>query len=98
MVAGNTQHRYKAALALLEDASPGTKQQMYFGFLKKAASRFGDDADGTDLVACVSCGAPTLAVEVGEPHCSFCKTKTLALARKASGETRSRASRRRTRR
>ena len=37
MVEGNTQHRYKEAITLIEESSPGTKQQMYFGFLKRAA-------------------------------------------------------------
>jgi tRNA-5-methyluridine54 2-sulfurtransferase len=85
MVEGNTQHRYKEAMALLEEASPGTKHQMYFGFLKKAASRFADDAGSADLVPCVSCGAPTIAYDDAAPHCSFCKTKALAERRKAEG-------------
>jgi tRNA-5-methyluridine54 2-sulfurtransferase len=82
MVEGNTQHRYKEALALLEDSSPGTKQQMYFGFLKRAADKFGLERDAVDLVACVECGAPTIAVENGEPRCAFCKTKALAHKRR----------------
>lgn len=85
MVAGNTQHRYKEAITLLEEASPGTKQQMYFGFLKKAAARFHTDPGDADLVACVECGAPTVAYDRAEPRCSFCSTKALAARRKDEG-------------
>lgn len=85
MVEGNTQHRYKEAITLIEEASPGTKSQMYFGFLKKAADRF-KEADGpTELVACVECGAPTVAYDRAEPRCAFCNTKSLALRRKEEG-------------
>jgi tRNA-5-methyluridine54 2-sulfurtransferase len=85
MVEGNTQHRYKAALTALEESSPGTKQQMYFGFLRKAAHRFSTDAGTDELTACSSCGGPTVA-RAGEddPLCSFCKTKALARARKGA--------------
>ena len=84
MVEGNTQHRYKGALAVLEESSPGTKHQMYFGFLKKAAARFTADAGGRDLVPCTRCGAPTVVSGAGEPVCSFCRTKTLAERRRTS--------------
>jgi uncharacterized protein (TIGR00269 family) len=87
MVEGNTQHRYKHAITQLEESSPGTKSQFYTGFLRKAADRFreatdnsGDDAE---VVACISCGAPTVARDGHEPRCSFCKTKALAMTRKA---------------
>jgi uncharacterized protein (TIGR00269 family) len=86
MVEGNTQHRYKEAMALLEEASPGTKHQMYFGFLKKAAARFTEADDEAALVRCGSCGAPTLDWGQDDPQCSFCKTKGLALKRKETGE------------
>jgi len=82
MVEGNTQHRYKEAITLLEESSPGTKQQMYFGFLKKAAPRFTEESGAVEVVACADCGAPTIAHEGREPRCSFCKTKALALKRK----------------
>ncbi|HEX2050239.1 MAG TPA: ATP-binding protein [Actinomycetota bacterium] len=85
MVEGNTQHRYKEAITLLEETSPGTKHQMYFGFLKRAADRFVEDAGSAELVACISCGAPTVRPEEGEPRCSFCKTKALAQRRSAEG-------------
>jgi len=83
MVEGNTQHRYKEAITLLEEASPGTKHQMYFGFLKRGAARFAVDARGADLVKCPNCGAPTIASERGDTLCSFCRTKRLALSRRA---------------
>jgi tRNA(Ile)-lysidine synthase TilS/MesJ len=82
LVEGNTQHRYKEAITLLEEASPGTKQQMYFGFLKRASSKFEGDAERVGLVACADCGASTMQPESGEPRCSFCRTKALALERK----------------
>jgi uncharacterized protein (TIGR00269 family) len=85
MVEGNTQHRYKEAITLIEESSPGTKQQMYFGFLKKAAQRFKDESGATELVPCVECGAPTVAYDRPEPRCSFCNTKALATRRKEEG-------------
>jgi uncharacterized protein (TIGR00269 family) len=86
MVEGNTQHRYKEALTLLEEASPGTKHRMYFGFLKNASHRFDDDTGSAELIPCIGCGAPTVAsgAHAGEElMCSFCKTKALARARRA---------------
>ena len=87
MVEGNTQHRYKEALTQLEEQSPGTKHQMYFGFLKKAAHRFEDSGDGDSVVACVRCGAPTIAHDDSDPVCSFCKLKERAARRKSRAET-----------
>jgi uncharacterized protein (TIGR00269 family) len=100
MAEGNTQHRYKEAITLLEEASPGTKQQMYFGFLKRAAHRFADERGDADVVACTRCGAPTVArVQGGEALCSFCRTKGLAHKRREGGARapRGRARRRRPR-
>ncbi len=86
MVEGNTQHKYKEAITLLEEASPGTKTQMYFGFLKKAAPRFAQGpAEDVELAPCSACGAVTLQPEEGEPVCAFCKTKAMAARRKAEG-------------
>jgi uncharacterized protein (TIGR00269 family) len=93
MVEGNTQHRYKDAVTMLEDASPGTKQQMYFGFLRKAAHRFKDDSGEANLVACASCGGPTVTSTDGDPLCSFCKTKALAHRRRSLGAGRPRGRR-----
>ena len=85
MVEGNTQHRYKEAITLLEEASPGTKNHMYFGFLNRARERFGHEDDGFELVPCIGCGAPTARWDTeSRPLCSFCKTKTTALERKAA--------------
>jgi tRNA-5-methyluridine54 2-sulfurtransferase len=86
MVEGNTQHRYKEALTLLEESSPGTKQQFYFGFLDKAASRFSGTEEGVQVIACQRCGAPTVAWDNDEQVlCSFCKTKALAHRREEHG-------------
>jgi uncharacterized protein (TIGR00269 family) len=85
LVAGNTQHKYKEALTLIEETSPGTKHQMYFGFLKRAAERFRDDEEQPEVVACLECGSPTVAWDGAEPRCSFCKTKALATKRKEEG-------------
>jgi uncharacterized protein (TIGR00269 family) len=84
MVEGNTLNRYKDAITLLEEASPGTKQQMYFGFLERAAARFRDEGEGAvELAGCTRCGAPTVRYPDSEPVCSFCRTKGLALKRKS---------------
>lgn len=86
MVEGNTQHKYKEAVTLIEESSPGTKQQMYFGFLKRAAPRFAQESGDADVVACARCGAPTIAWGDGaEAVCSFCKTKALAERRRLEG-------------
>ncbi len=86
MVEGNTQHRYKEAITLIEEASPGTKHQMYFGFLNRAKDRFEDSAGGGEVVPCARCGSPTILWDAGaEPVCAFCKTKGLALKRKEEG-------------
>jgi tRNA-5-methyluridine54 2-sulfurtransferase len=82
MAEGNTHHRYKEALTLLEESSPGTKHQMYFGYLKRAADRFTGEAGGETLLACVACGAPTVSRNGRSPICSFCKTKQLAVRNK----------------
>lgn len=95
MVEGNTQHRYKEAITTIEEGSPGTKHQMYFGFLKRAASKFAEDAGAGALVACISCGAPTVQAGEGEPRCAFCKTKALAQKRSVEGPLAPRHRRRR---
>ncbi|MQA98890.1 MAG: phosphoadenosine phosphosulfate reductase family protein [Actinobacteria bacterium] len=86
MVEGNVQHKYKEAIAMLEESSPGTKHQMYFGFLKKAASRFADETDAANLVGCANCGSPTIAPEAGSDRvCSFCRMQSLAQRRRDDG-------------
>ncbi len=95
MVEGNTQHRYKNALALLEESSPGTKHQMYFGFLKRAAHRFEDERESGSVTSCAGCGAPTVAWGSASPICSFCKTKSLTQRRKQQRAPHRRTARRR---
>ena len=70
MAVGNKHLGYKEALNAIEATSPGTKQQFYFGFLDRAAERFGEEGegDGVALGACARCGAPT----PGEV-CAFCR-------------------------
>ncbi|HEX2050733.1 MAG TPA: ATP-binding protein [Actinomycetota bacterium] len=85
MVEGNTQHRYKEAVTLLEEASPGTKQQFLFGFYDRAGERFARPPDDVEVVACARCGAPTVAWDGDAAVCAFCKTKALAERRRAAG-------------
>jgi uncharacterized protein (TIGR00269 family) len=75
MAAGNRHLGYKEALNRVEDVSPGTKHDFYFGFLDRAASRFQEDrAEGTaSLSPCTRCGAPSPA-EV----CAFCRLEERA--------------------
>jgi uncharacterized protein (TIGR00269 family) len=70
MAAGNRHLQYKAALDLVEAASPGAKAAFYFEFLDKASQLFvgGRSDDPADLGTCASCGAPT----PGEV-CAFCR-------------------------
>ncbi|MGH9209262.1 MAG: tRNA(Ile)-lysidine synthetase [Acidimicrobiales bacterium] len=80
MAAGNRHLRYKEALDVVELASPGTKQAFYFGFLARAAERFGPDAGAGKgrLRPCEECGAPTpwATDEAGASRrhvCAFCR-------------------------
>ena len=84
MVEGNTQHRYKEAITLIEEGAPGTKNHMYSGFLSRARHRFGDEGgDGFELVPCGECGAATARWDPSvQPTCSFCKTKARTLRKK----------------
>jgi uncharacterized protein (TIGR00269 family) len=70
MAEGNKHLGYKEALNAIEDASPGTKQAFYFGFLDRAHGRFADAAiaPAGGLRPCARCGAATTA-EV----CAFCR-------------------------
>ena len=74
MVADNTGLRYKDVLNVLESKSPGTKHQLYLGYLDRGASYF-DDADSAarDVHPCGFCGSPTTA-EI----CAFCRLQRLA--------------------
>ena len=73
MAVGNKHLGYKEALNAIETTSPGSKQQFYFGYLERAASRFSPEetdgiGDGVALSPCERCGAPT----PGEV-CAFCR-------------------------
>ena len=70
MAVGNKHLGYKAALNAIEEQSPGSKHDFYFGFLDRAASRFdgASEQDGRDIGTCVGCGAPAS----GEV-CAFCR-------------------------
>jgi uncharacterized protein (TIGR00269 family) len=63
---GNQSLKYKEALNLLEQTSPGTKHNFLFNFLEKHRGRF--EAEDAGLRECVECGAPT----TGEV-CAFCR-------------------------
>jgi uncharacterized protein (TIGR00269 family) len=77
MAAGNKHLGYKEALNAIETQSPGSKHDFYFGFLKRASTRFVPDAtaEQDSLSSCSRCGAPTTG-----DVCAFCK-----LADRASG-------------
>jgi tRNA-5-methyluridine54 2-sulfurtransferase len=77
MAAGNKHLGYKEALNQIEAQSPGSKLDFYFGYLKRASSRFLPDAEAEQehLAPCERCGAPTT-----ERLCAFCK-----LVERASG-------------
>jgi uncharacterized protein (TIGR00269 family) len=70
MAEGNRHLRYKAALDMVEEDSPGAKQDFYFGFLKRAAAAFepAAAAEREALGSCERCGAPTPA-----DVCAFCR-------------------------
>ncbi len=78
LVDGNTGHELKAALDLLEAASPGLKAQFVFGFLERVADRFVDQDDAgvqRELRACASCAMPTTT-----DTCAFCRQREAILA------------------
>jgi uncharacterized protein (TIGR00269 family) len=70
MAVGNKHLGYKEALNAIEEQSPGSKHDFYFGYLARASHRFRPEAEAeqVDLHPCPSCGAPTTA-EV----CAFCR-------------------------
>lgn len=75
MVAGNTGLRHKEALNEMERTSPGTKHQMYFGFLEHGLPRFEPQGpeNAPDVHPCSRCGAPTTA-----DVCAFCRLREQA--------------------
>jgi uncharacterized protein (TIGR00269 family) len=66
---------YKEALNLLEQAAPGTKQSLYWGFLERGRPlvRAQDDAELRD---CLHCGQPTTGAV-----CAFCRMTERAAER-----------------
>ena len=62
MVEGNTQHRYKDAITQLEESVAGNQEPVLLRLPEEGgrplsrASR----TDGIEIVACISCGAPTV--------------------------------------
>ncbi len=70
MAEGNRHLGYKEALNAIEERSPGTKHDFYFGFLDRAADRFIPVVaeERGALGSCVRCGAPAN----GE-ICAFCR-------------------------
>ena len=66
---------YKEALNVLEQAAPGTKQSLYWGFLEKGRPLV-QGQDNVDLHACLHCGQPT----TGEV-CAFCRMTERAAER-----------------
>jgi uncharacterized protein (TIGR00269 family) len=58
---------YKDILNRLENASPGSKQQFYFGFLRNR-ERFRDGVQQMEMRVCERCGHPTPT-----PICAFCR-------------------------
>ncbi|MEX0953436.1 MAG: ATP-binding protein [Nitriliruptoraceae bacterium] len=71
LVDGNTGQELKAALDLLEAATPGVKAQLLFGFLeRRAAFAAGSDEASVTLSECEECGMPTVT-----DVCAFCRQR-----------------------
>ena len=70
MAAGNKHLGYKEALNAIEERSPGTKHDFYFGFLDRAAERFVPDVESERgaVGTCTRCGVPS-----GGEVCAFCR-------------------------
>jgi tRNA-5-methyluridine54 2-sulfurtransferase len=66
---------YKEALNLLEQAAPGTKQSLYWGFLERGRALVGGE-DDHELHGCRYCGQPTTA-----DVCAFCRMTARAAER-----------------
>lgn len=73
LAAGNRHLKYKDALNMLEEASPGSKASFYLGFLDRLAPLLADTARvGSEaLHDCARCGAPTGAADGA--LCAFCR-------------------------
>jgi tRNA-5-methyluridine54 2-sulfurtransferase len=72
MAAGNKHLGYKAALNLIEEASPGAKAAFYSEFLARGLERFrpATEEEGVELAPCSACGAPTPS-----GTCAFCRLR-----------------------
>jgi uncharacterized protein (TIGR00269 family) len=68
MAAGNKHIAFKEVLNALEERSPGSKAEFYFGYLKRVADRFDSGVDGRGPGRCQQCGSPTDA-----ETCAFCR-------------------------
>ena len=66
---------YKEALNVLEQAAPGTKQSLYWGFLEHGRPLVQGRGDA-DLRACLHCGQPTTG-----DVCAFCRMTERAAER-----------------
>ena len=64
---GATSLLYKEILNRLEDASPGSKHNFFYGFLEKGRPAF-EKAESVTLVECTRCGQVTTG-----DLCAFCK-------------------------
>jgi uncharacterized protein (TIGR00269 family) len=64
---GATSLLYKEILNRLEDASPGTKHNFFYGFLDRARPAF-EQSQAVELRECVRCGQVTTGT-----LCAFCK-------------------------
>lgn len=73
LAAGNRHLKYKEALNLQEEASPGSKASFYLGFLDRLAPLLADTARvGAEVLHdCGRCGAPTGAADGA--LCAFCR-------------------------
>ncbi len=80
MVAGNTVNRLKERMNLLEEQSPGVKQQFLFGFFERGAEHFGAGTK-PELGSCLSCGGPTTGAV-----CAFCRVRDRAIRLPEKGD------------
>jgi len=67
LAVGASSIKFKKVLNDLEIQSPGTKQQLYFGFLKKGKKTFMEE-DKVELKSCTRCKQPT-TIDL----CAFCQ-------------------------
>lgn len=69
MALGNKHLLYKGALNEMEEKSPGSKAEFYFGFLARAVDRFDNPDTGRSVLGhCERCGGPAES-----ELCAFCR-------------------------